>query len=165
MAENVGSDFLVEGRDHALKTVLGLIIDDGVPSRGHRKNIFSTSTKYIGIYSVVQGDKILTVMDFLSVNLPPKKKGNSNTSSQYEGKHISEEPKIHQLGKHKKPKNFANFEKFNQMMGDGGMGQMGTMGHMGNFGGSIGTGGKYAVSKSKSTSTSTINGKTVTKTV
>lgn len=72
MAENVGSDFLVEGRDHALKTVVGLIVDDGVASRGHRKNILSGETKYIGIYSAVQGDKIITVMNFLSVNLPPK---------------------------------------------------------------------------------------------
>lgn len=75
MAENVGSDFLVEGRNHALKTVMGLIIDDGVPSRGHRRNIFSPDTHYIGIYSAIQGDKILTVMDFLTSDLPPKNKG------------------------------------------------------------------------------------------
>ena len=41
LAENIGTDFLVQGRNHALQTVLGLIIDDGVPSRGHRHNIYS----------------------------------------------------------------------------------------------------------------------------
>ena len=40
-AENIGSAFNLKGRNHALKTVLGLIIDDGVSSRGHRENIFS----------------------------------------------------------------------------------------------------------------------------
>lgn len=45
---------MVKGRNHALQTVMGLIIDDGVMSRGHRKNIFSTDFKYIGIASRVQ---------------------------------------------------------------------------------------------------------------
>lgn len=49
--------------------MLGLIIDDGVTSRGHRDNIFSTEYEWIGIYSVVQGDKIKTVMNFHSEDL------------------------------------------------------------------------------------------------
>lgn len=64
--ENIGSEFKVQGRNHALQTVMGLIIDDGVSSRGHRKNIFSKDFKYIGISSRVQKDKIITVMDFHS---------------------------------------------------------------------------------------------------
>lgn len=88
--ENIGSEFKVEGRNHALQTVMGLIIDDGVSSRGHRKNIFSKDFKYVGISSRVQQDKIITVIDFHSENLPTKN-GSSNNSNagsnlQYEGK-------------------------------------------------------------------------------
>ena len=89
--ENIGTDFKVEGRDHALKTVMGLIIDDGVPSRGHRKNIFSKDFKHIGISSRVQQDKIITVMDFHSNELGLKKPGSQVSDAgnklQYEQKH------------------------------------------------------------------------------
>lgn len=67
--ENIGSDFKVAGRNHALQTVMGLIIDDGVPSRGHRKNIFSSDFTNVGCSSRVQGDKIITVIDFHSADL------------------------------------------------------------------------------------------------
>ena len=62
----MGSTFNVEGRQFALQTVMGLIIDDGVPSRGHRDNIFSQAFTNVGIYSVVMGDKVRTVMNFHS---------------------------------------------------------------------------------------------------
>ncbi len=51
-AENLGSDFDLAGRNHALQTIMGLIIDDGVANRGHRVNLLSTQYKYCGIYSI-----------------------------------------------------------------------------------------------------------------
>lgn len=51
MAELIGADFAYENRNHAELTVLGLIIDDGVPDRGHRKTIFNQSYRQIGCKS------------------------------------------------------------------------------------------------------------------
>eukprot|EP00178_Gracilaria_changii_P014743 TRINITY_DN41350_c0_g1_i1.p1 TRINITY_DN41350_c0_g1~~TRINITY_DN41350_c0_g1_i1.p1 ORF type:complete len:140 (-),score=9.18 TRINITY_DN41350_c0_g1_i1:189-608(-) len=91
--ENIGTDFMVKGRNHALQTVMGLIIDDGVMSRGHRKNIFSTDFKYIGIASRVQGDKIITVMDFHSSKLGTQSSGSSH--SNVGNKLVYDEPEHH----------------------------------------------------------------------
>ncbi len=37
------------GPDQARRVVMGLIIDDGVPDRGHRHNIFSPEFRFIGV--------------------------------------------------------------------------------------------------------------------
>lgn len=37
------------GKDNGLDVVKGLIIDDGVKSRGHRANIFNKKYKYVGV--------------------------------------------------------------------------------------------------------------------
>ena len=37
------------GRDKARDIVIGLIIDDGVPGRGHRDNIFNSSYRFVGV--------------------------------------------------------------------------------------------------------------------
>lgn len=62
-AENLGMEFDNNGRNHALQTIMGLIIDDGVPSRGHRKSILSDKYKYCGIYSVLVGKYFYTCMN------------------------------------------------------------------------------------------------------
>lgn len=51
MAELIGADFNYNNRNHAEMTVLGLIIDDGVPDRGHRKTIFNPLYKHVGCKS------------------------------------------------------------------------------------------------------------------
>ena len=147
VAENIGSDFLVKGRNHALKTVLGLIVDDGVPSRGHRRNIFSKEIGYIGLYSAVQGDKVITVMNFHSENLPlndsfglNKGKENMKEEINYDNEEIP------------KPKGFGNFGRFMNGM------EKGTIS-------SKPKGGKFAVSKSTSTSSSISNGTKIVKIV
>lgn len=84
---------MVKGRNHALQTVMGLIIDDGVMSRGHRNNIFSDDFKYIGIASRVQGDKIITVMDFHSSNLGTQSRGCNYSNAG--NKLVYEEPQHH----------------------------------------------------------------------
>jgi uncharacterized protein YkwD len=44
-------------------TILGLIIDDGVTDRGHRKTIFNAEYRYIGCKSQVENDKLITVFN------------------------------------------------------------------------------------------------------
>ena len=41
MAEIIGADFNLDGRNIAEMTILGLIIDDGVKEKGHRNTIFN----------------------------------------------------------------------------------------------------------------------------
>ena len=44
-------------------TILGLIVDDGVSDRGHRKTIFNQQYRYVGCKSEVQNDKLITVFE------------------------------------------------------------------------------------------------------
>lgn len=39
------------GTNTALETLIGLIVDDGVPSRGHRENIFVADWKLMGAFT------------------------------------------------------------------------------------------------------------------
>lgn len=55
MAEIIGADFNITGRNVPEMTILGLIIDDGVNDRGHRKTIFNPEYRYVGFSSVNQG--------------------------------------------------------------------------------------------------------------
>lgn len=63
MAEVIGADFNFLDRNIPEMTVLGLIIDDGVKDRGHRKTIFNSDYNFIGYASAIQGDKIITVFN------------------------------------------------------------------------------------------------------
>ena len=60
-------------------TILGLLIDDGVPDRGHRKTIFNPIYQYIGCKSEVQGEKIITVFNITENKLSLKSETNSNS--------------------------------------------------------------------------------------
>ena len=48
-----------------MKITLGLIIDDGVPSRGHRENIYNPDFNHIGVgHGPHKGWDLITTMDF-----------------------------------------------------------------------------------------------------
>ena len=61
MAEIIGADFDLEGRNTFEMTILGLIIDDGVKDRGHRKTIYNPNYKYVGFSSGQKDEKMITV--------------------------------------------------------------------------------------------------------
>ena len=63
MAEIIGADFYIEDRNYAEMTILGLIIDDGVSDRGHRRTIFNPQYRYVGCKSQIQKDKLITVFN------------------------------------------------------------------------------------------------------
>jgi len=58
----------LNNRNYAENTIVGLVIDDGVSDRGHRLSIFDKDFAYYGAASRIQGDKIITVINYLSKN-------------------------------------------------------------------------------------------------
>lgn len=69
--ENIGTDFKLKDRNYAENTVVGLVIDDGVSDRGHRLSVFDPDFNYFGSATRVQGDKVITVINYLSRNWEP----------------------------------------------------------------------------------------------
>jgi uncharacterized protein YkwD len=61
------------GKDNAIEIIVDLLIDSGIPNRGHRKNLLSKDYRFVGIcvYSH-PGYKIQTVMDFAADIVPRK---------------------------------------------------------------------------------------------
>lgn len=68
MAEMIGLDFNIKGRRSTQLTILGLIIDDGISERSHRKTIFDPSYRYVGWSTGIQDEKMVTVFNLLENN-------------------------------------------------------------------------------------------------
>ena len=50
-------------------TILGLIVDDGVKDRGHRKTIYNPNYKFVGHSSGKKDEKFITVFNLTERNL------------------------------------------------------------------------------------------------
>lgn len=48
-ANNVGENIVYQAMTTARESVMGLIVDDGIPTRGHRKNLFDATYRAAGI--------------------------------------------------------------------------------------------------------------------
>lgn len=46
-----GAENILNGSKNTLESVINLIIDDGIPNRGHRKNILAQAHRTIGVAS------------------------------------------------------------------------------------------------------------------
>ena len=57
------------GPSYEESSVMRLIIDEGVPSRGHRKLIFTPEFEYVGISGRQESKYIKNTIDFCAVNL------------------------------------------------------------------------------------------------
>lgn len=62
-------------------TVLGLLIDDGVQDRGHRKTIFNPTYQFLGCKSEIQGEKVVTVFNITENKLALRNDPNGDSSS------------------------------------------------------------------------------------
>jgi uncharacterized protein YkwD len=48
-ASSVGENIVYQAMTTARESVMGLIVDDGIPTRGHRKNLFDSTYRVAGI--------------------------------------------------------------------------------------------------------------------
>jgi len=69
MIELIGATHLIPGKNSIELAIVNLIIDDGVPNRGHRRALFSKDYKYIGVDFILNEDKIYSVISMSQANL------------------------------------------------------------------------------------------------
>lgn len=68
----VGVDFKFKGRNYIENALIGLIVDDGTPSRVNRIQIFSENYKYYGCFMTLTKDYVIVVVCLSSENLESK---------------------------------------------------------------------------------------------
>jgi hypothetical protein len=69
MIELLGTTYLAEDKNCIELALLNLIIDDGVPNRGHRKALFNKEYRYIGAAFSTTADKIYSVIAMSQADL------------------------------------------------------------------------------------------------
>lgn len=63
--QQTAGENIAYGQNNAQRIVIGLLVDDGVPSRGHRKNILNTDFGVVGVsHGTHPKIRNVTVMDF-----------------------------------------------------------------------------------------------------
>lgn len=69
LCENLNQLKPFEGPDFAQSTIIKYIIDEGVPSRGHRANIYNKDMRFVGISMIKDPyDGLKDVIDFSRTN-------------------------------------------------------------------------------------------------
>lgn len=87
LCENLNQLRSFEGPDFAQSTIIKYIIDEGVPSRGHRSNIYNKDMKYVGICMIKDPyDGLKDVMDFSRSNPECLNKDGGASNIKYKGK-------------------------------------------------------------------------------
>lgn len=69
MIELLGTTHIVPNKNIIEQALINLIVDDGVPNRGHRKALFCKDYKYIGVDFRVNEDRIYSVITMSQSNL------------------------------------------------------------------------------------------------
>ena len=76
LGENCGRPKLFEGPEFAKIAVMRNIVDEGVPGRGHRLNIYDKDYRYVGIHMRWDDnyEGYLDTFNFSSVDLQPQQR-------------------------------------------------------------------------------------------
>lgn len=82
--ERTYGENIMYGAGDPLRSLLAFAVDDGVKSRGHRRNIFNSKFAYMGCYTGQWRKSWMTVVDFTG----------SNTELNYKGPEIAIPKKV-----------------------------------------------------------------------